>query len=119
MLPNFAQYEQEYGLPAGLLQAVMMAESSGNPKAVSEAGAQGLFQFMPATAKEYGIDPFDPEQATRGAAMKFRDLHKRYRSDLPMMPAAYNYGDGNLARSGFDNIPEETSNYIERRRRKS
>ncbi len=114
MLPNFAQYEQEYGLPSGFLQAVMMAESSGNPKAVSPKGAQGLFQFMPATAKEYGIDPLDPEQATRGAAMKFRDLHKRYKGDIPMMLAAYNYGDGNLARSGFDNLPGETSNYIKK-----
>lgn len=112
MLPNFSQLEQQYGLPSGLLNAVMMAESSGDPKAVSAKGAQGLFQFMPAVAKEYGIDPFDPEQAARGAAMKFRDLHKRYKSDLPMMLAAYNYGDGNLARSGFDNLPEETSNYI-------
>ena len=112
MLPDFSKLEQQYGLPAGLLNAVAIAESSGDPKAVSKKGAQGLFQFMPATAKEYGIDPFDSDQAAMGAAMKFRDLHKRYKADLPMMLAAYNYGDGNLARSGFDNLPEETSNYI-------
>lgn len=114
MLQDFSKLEQQYGLPSGLLSAVAMAESSGDPKAVSPKGAQGIFQFMPATAKEYGIDPLDPDQAALGAAMKFSDLHKRYNSDLPMMLAAYNYGDGNLARSGFDNIPEETSNYISR-----
>lgn len=112
MLPDFASLEKEYGLPSGLLNSVMMAESSGDASAVSPKGAQGLFQFMPDTAKAYGINPLDPYEASRGAAMKFRDLSKQYGGDVPMMLAAYNWGDGNLARNGFNNLPKETSDYI-------
>jgi hypothetical protein len=63
-----AAAEQKYGLPSGLLHGLMMTESGGNPRAVSKAGAVGLMQFMPATAKHFGIDPTDPAQAIDGAA---------------------------------------------------
>lgn len=112
-----AQLEQQHGLPQGLLYAVMMKESSGNPNAVGPVTkngqqAQGLFQFMPDTAKSYGIDPFDPTQAALGAARMYSDLNKQYKGDLPSMLAAYNWGSGNLAKHGIQNAPAETRDYI-------
>lgn len=109
---GLAGLEQKYGLPSGLLSAVMQRESSGNPNAVSKAGAQGLFQFMPATAQAYGIDPLDPIQAADGAARMYSDLNKQYKGDLPSMLAAYNWGSGNLAKHGIANAPQETKDYI-------
>jgi hypothetical protein len=104
--------EKKYQLPNGLLNAVMMAESAGDPNAVSPAGAQGLFQFMPDTAKAYEIDPFDPNQAAEGAARMYSDLSKQFDGDLHKMLAAYNWGSGNVERKGMDRMPEETRNYI-------
>lgn len=109
---GFDALERKHGLPFGLLSAVMQAESAGDPKAVSEAGAQGLFQFMPKTAQGYGIDPFDPAQAADGAARMYGDLNRQYKGDLPKMLAAYNWGSGNLDENGLDNAPEETRNYV-------
>lgn len=103
--------ETEYGLPKGLLYGQMMAESGGNPNAVSKAGAQGLMQFMPDTAKQYGIDPLDPHQAIDGAGRYMRDLIGQT-PDLRSAVAAYNWGIGNLKRNGIDAMPQETRNYI-------
>ncbi len=104
--------EQQHGLPSGLLQSVMKAESAGNPNAVSPKGALGLFQFMPETAKAYGINPLDPQQAAVGAARMYGDLSKQYKGDVPSMLAAYNWGSGNLAKQGMANAPRETQDYI-------
>lgn len=109
---NLAQLEQQHGLPSGLLQSVMGAESAGNPNAVSPKGAQGLFQFMPQTAKAYGINPLDPQQAAVGAARMYGDLSKQFGGDVPSMLAAYNWGSGNLTRKGMQNAPKETQDYI-------
>lgn len=109
---NLGGLEQQYGLPNGLLSAVMKAESGGNPKAVSPAGAQGLFQFMPQTAKAYGIDPLDPLQSAVGAARMYGDLSKQFGGDVPSMLAAYNWGSGNLTKKGLQNAPKETRDYI-------
>lgn len=92
----------------------MAAESSGNPNAVSPKGAQGLFQFLPQTAKAYGINPLDPQQAAVGAARMYGDLSKQFGGDVPSMLAAYNWGSGNLAKKGMQNAPLETRNYIDR-----
>lgn len=97
-----------------LLDAVAQVESSGNPKAVSPVGAQGLFQFMPATAKEYGIDPFDPVQARKGAERYLTDLAIKYRGSLPHTLAAWNWGLGNVDKHGLDKMPKETRNFIQR-----
>lgn len=111
---NLGQLEQQYGLPAGLLASVAQTESGNDPMAVSPAGAQGLFQFMPATAKQYGIDPLDPQQSAQGAARMYGDLSKKYNGDLPSMLAAYNWGQGNVDRQGLQNAPAETRNYIQK-----
>ena len=106
--------EQQNGLPAGLLTSVMRHESNGDPNARSGTGAQGLFQFEPATAKQYGIDPTDPQQAAQGAAKMYGELYKKYNGDLPSTLAAYNWGQGNVDRKGLENAPKETRDYISR-----
>lgn len=107
-----AQLEKELGLPPGLLSAQMQAESGGNPNAISPAGAIGLMQFMPETAKQYGIDPTNPDQSLSGAARMDADLLKKYGGDVPSALAAYNWGQGNVDRKGLQNAPTETQNYI-------
>lgn len=111
---DLSALEQQHGLPPGLLQSVMAAESGGNPNAVSPKGAQGLFQFMPQTAKAYGINPLDPQQAAVGAARMYGDLSKQFGGDVPSMLAAYNWGSGNLNKKGLQNAPKETRDYIQR-----
>ena len=103
------QLEQQHGLAPGLLRAVMMTESAGNVRAVSPKGAAGLFQFMPATAREYGIDPFNPQQSAEAAARKLAGLAKRYGGDTTKALQAYNWGEGNMA-SGKP-MPAETRAY--------
>ncbi|MBB5408609.1 hypothetical protein HDG34_002546 [Paraburkholderia sp. HC6.4b] len=108
---NFAGTEARYGLPAGLLSAMAQKESSGNARAVSPAGARGLFQFMPATAREYGIDAFNPAQAADAAARKMSGLLTRYKGNLTYALSAYNWGEGNLDQHGLARAPAETRNY--------
>jgi len=108
---DFAGLEKRYGLPPGLLAAVAHVESRGNPNAASPAGAKGLFQFMPATAREYGINPLDPAESANAAAKKLSGLLNRYRGNLPAALAAYNWGEGNLDRKGMGNAPVETRAY--------
>lgn len=111
---QFAQLESQYGLPVGMLSAVQQQESGGDSSAVSPKGAVGDFQIMPATAKQYGIDPTDPAQAAKGAAAMLGDLSKKYDGDVPSMLAAYNWGQGNLDKHGIENAPPETKNYIKK-----
>jgi hypothetical protein len=108
----FAGLEQKYGLPLGLLNAVMMAESQGKPGQTSSKGAQGYFQFMPATAKQYGVRVNDLNSEAEGAAKMLSDLLKMTGGDLNKALAGYNWGIGNVQRRGMDRMPAETRNYI-------
>ena len=113
---QFASLEQKYGLPEGLLAAVQAQETGGeeNPvAAVSKKGAMGPFQFMPATAKQYGVNPKDPNQAARGAARMLAELHDKFNGSLPHVLAAYNWGRSNVINKGLDNAPPETRNYVQ------
>jgi len=105
--------EQEYNLPEGLLFAVMMRESSGNPNAISPAGAEGLFQFMPKTSSWLEIDPFSPYQAASGAARYLDYLINHFDGSLELGLAAYNAGMGNVKKHG-NTIPpfQETQQYV-------
>ena len=108
----FAAAEQKYGVPSALLSAVAKQESGYNPTAVSHAGAQGLMQLMPGTAKHLGVtDPFDPAQAIDGAARMLRDLTKRFGS-TELAVAAYNAGPGAVLK--YQGIPPypETQRYV-------
>jgi hypothetical protein len=109
---TFQKLEEKYNLPTGLLNAVMMAESRGIPNQTSRAGAQGYFQFMPDTAKQYKVKVNDLNSEADGAARLLRDLLKSSNGDLQTALAAYNWGIGNVQRQGMGNMPAETRNYI-------
>ncbi len=108
----FERAEARYGVDAGLLAAVAKQESGFDAGAVSPAGAQGLMQLMPATARGLGVtDAFDPAQAVDGAARLLRDLTQRFGS-TELALAAYNAGPGAVLR--YDGVPPytETRNYV-------
>lgn len=105
-----------YGLESELLHAVISVESRYSPKVVSKAGAIGLMQLMPETAKRYGVaDPLDPVQNLRGGARYLRYLLKKYNNDRHLALAAYNAGEASVAKYG-NKIPPypETKNYVPR-----
>jgi soluble lytic murein transglycosylase-like protein len=108
----FNDASARYDVPATLLSAIAKQESGYRPGAVSPAGAQGLMQLMPATARGLGVtDSFDPRQAVDGAAKLMRSLIDRFgRTDLAL--AAYNAGPGAVLR--YDGIPPypETQRYV-------
>lgn len=97
-----------------LLRAVIVVESGFDTHAVSGAGAQGLMQLMPETARSYGVrDVFDPQQNVRGGAQYLRDLIKLYGEDYELVLAAYNAGEDAVARYGGKVPPyPETRRYI-------
>ena len=81
---------------------------------LSPAGAQGHFQFMPDTAKQYGLaDPNDLPQSADAAGRYFRDLSGKYGGDVRKMLAAYNWGPSNVDRKGLEKMPAETRDYVE------
>lgn len=104
--------ERQYNLPSGLMTSVLRQESGGDPRVKSSAGAQGLFQFMPATARQYKIDPFDPQQAAPAAAKELSTLYKKYHGDVDRTLAAWNWGQGNVDRKGMANMPTETRGFL-------
>lgn len=107
----FLQNEARYQLPKGLLAAVAQTESGGNPSAVSPAGAQGLMQLMPGTAKELGVNPWVPAQAVQGAAQLLA-THLRNYGSVPLALAAYNAGPGAVEQYGGVPPYKETQNYV-------
>ncbi|ENZ8252121.1 lytic transglycosylase domain-containing protein [Escherichia coli] len=115
MAGEFGSLEGKYGLPAGLLSSVAATESGGDPFAESKAGAKGLFQFMPGTAKDMGLkgrDVFDPHKSADAAARYLRYLLEATGGDLEKTLASYNWGLGNVQKKGMDNLPSETRNYV-------
>ncbi len=115
-LADITAAEQRYGLPPGLLARQLQQESSYKPSIIfgqvkSSAGALGIAQFMPATAAEMGIDPLNPSQAIDGAGRYMAQLYARF-GDWGQALAAYNWGQGNVARKGLAKAPAETKNYF-------
>lgn len=103
---------QAAGVPVGLAQAVMNAESSGNPNAVSPAGAMGLMQLMPATAKSLGVtNPMDPAQNIRGGTAYLGQMLKQFKDPATAL-AAYNWGPGNVQKYGAAAAPASTKSYV-------
>ena len=102
-----------YGLSSDLLKAVAKAESGFRPDATSPAGAMGIMQLMPGTAKSLGItDPYDPEQSIMGGAKYLREMLDRFGGDVHFALAAYNAGPENVAKYGGIPPFDETQNYI-------
>jgi hypothetical protein len=113
--PLIAQAEQQNGLPPGLLAEVIRNESGFNPHAHNKkSGAHGIAQFMPATAKQYGVDTNDPKSSILGAGRYLGDLHKQFGGDSIKALAGYNWGPGNVEKKGLKAAPKETKSYIDR-----
>lgn len=110
-LKAVATASQKYGVPAELLAAQIQGESNWNPDAKSPAGATGISQFMPGTAKGYGIDPKDPMQSIDAQGKMMSSLLKSYGGDQRLALAAYNAGAGNVKNGKVPAIPE-TQNYV-------
>ncbi|MFZ4756686.1 MAG: transglycosylase SLT domain-containing protein [Burkholderiaceae bacterium] len=107
--------EDAYGIPRNMLARLLWQESRFRADIISGAtrspvGATGIAQFMPATAREFGIDPLDPFQSIDAAGRYLSKLYRRFGTWSQAL-AAYNWGQGNVARRGLANAPAETRTY--------
>jgi soluble lytic murein transglycosylase-like protein len=120
---NKRKYEQyvitaskKHQVPVWLISAVIHAESFYNPSAVSRAGAVGLMQLMPGTAKNYGVyDRQDPRQNIEGGVKYLKDLLIMFNGDTRLALAAYNAGENAVKKYG-NRIPpyKETQHYVKK-----
>lgn len=111
----FEKAAETYDVPVSLLKAMAKVESNFNPKAVSHAGAKGVMQLMPATAKALGVnDAFDPEQNIMGGAKYISQMLERYDGNTKLALAAYNAGSGNVRKYGGIPPFKETQNYVKK-----
>ena len=109
------QAADTYQVDPALIRAIIMVESSYNPRAVSRRGAQGLMQLMPATAKSLGVeDSFDPGLNIDGGVRYFKQLLDRFEGDVELSLAAYNAGSRKVREYGGVPPFRETLNYIEK-----
>jgi cell wall-associated NlpC family hydrolase len=99
------------GIPASLLAGLLQQESGFNPNAVSSAGAEGIAQFMPATAAGLGVDPYDPTSAINGAAQMLGSYTRQFGSYADAL-AAYNAGSSAVERYGGIPPYAETEAYV-------
>lgn len=109
----FDKAASTYNIDVNLLKAVAKAESDFNPNATSGAGAQGIMQLMPSTAKYLEVtDSYDAEQNIMGGAKYLRELLDTFNGDTSLAVAAYNAGPGAVKK--YDGIPPytETENYV-------
>ena len=112
--PIIRQASETYGVDAGLIRAVIRAESNFRNESTSPKGAMGLMQIMPGTAKDLGIrDAYDAQENIMGGTRYLKGLLDRYRGDVPTALAAYNWGMGNVERHP-EKLPRETRVYINR-----
>ena len=110
--PLIRQAEARYRLPPRLLQALVWTESRFDPMAISPAGAAGLAQLMPATARELGVaNRHDPAQNIDGGARYLRKMLDRFGA-IHLALAAYNAGPGAVARAGGIPKNRETPAYV-------
>ena len=111
-----AQAEQQNGIPPDLLARLLYQECHWRTDIItgrkrSPAGAIGIAQFMPATARQFGIDPTDPYQSIAAAGRYLAQLYRQF-GDWTQALAAYNWGPGNVARKGLGAAPAETVAYF-------
>jgi soluble lytic murein transglycosylase-like protein len=112
--PMVSRTARVHGVDEALVHAVIFAESSYDPDAISPAGASGLMQLMPATAAQYGVrDLFAPAQNVSGGVRVLRDLLARFDGNVELALAAYNAGAGAVIRAGNRVPPRpETVAYV-------
>lgn len=107
-----AQLAEKYDLSPALLEAVVWQESRWRADAVSPAGARGLAQLMPGTARQLGVNPDDPSANLEGGARYLRTQLDAFGGDLEKALAAYNAGPARVARSGGVPAITETRLYV-------
>jgi soluble lytic murein transglycosylase-like protein len=107
---------RQYGVDKALVHAVISAESGYNPQAVSRAGARGLMQLMPETARRYGVrNSMDPVDNIYGGVKYLRDLLTMFKGNMELAVAAYNAGENAVIRYGLRVPPyTETLGYVPR-----
>lgn len=109
----FTEAANKYNVPKNLIKAIAKAESDFNPNATSGAGAQGIMQLMPATARELGVtDSYDPYQNIMGGTKYISQMLAKYDGDVSLALAAYNAGSNNVAKYGGIPPFKETQNYV-------
>ena len=112
---EIAAAAREFGVDEAVVRAIIHAESAFNPAALSHAGAQGLMQLMPATARRFGVsDSYDASQNIRGGVQYLAWLLKRYNGNLTLAAAGYNAGEGAVDRHKGVPPYSETQRYVQR-----
>ena len=112
---EIAAAAREFGVEEAVVRAVIHAESAFNPMALSHAGAQGLMQLMPATARRFGVsNSYDAQQNIRGGVQYLAWLLKRFNGDLTLAAAGYNAGEGAVDRHKGVPPYSETQRYVVR-----
>jgi len=110
-----SEASEKHGLPRNLIEAIIRAESNGDPRAVSSKGAKGLMQLIDTTAADMGVaDTFDVKQNVMGGSKYVKMLLDRFKGDLKLTLAAYNAGPGNVQKYGGMPPFTETRNYVEK-----
>lgn len=111
--PIIEQAAKEHNVDPKIVHAIIEQESGYNPNAVSRAGAKGLMQLMPDTARGLGVkDPLNPEENVRAGTKYFSSLLSHYHGNLTLALSAYNAGPNNVDR--YKGVPpfRETKNYV-------
>lgn len=113
------QYAARYGVPPELIAALIDVESRWNPRAVSNKGAMGLMQLMPATAKRFGaFDPFNPQQNIAAGIRYVTTLMWEFHGEMRLVAAAYYAGDRGIAREQLNYHNPDVVAYVEAVRRR-
>lgn len=112
-VPMAEDAARKYGIPVDLFKRLVQQESNWNPRARSHAGAIGLAQLMPFTAKKLGVDPWNPEENLEGGARYLKQQYRKFKS-WRLALAAYNAGPGAVAK--YNGVPpyKETRNYVKK-----